>query len=305
MEFIKQELNINFMGKRKITFMISAAVIAVSILSLVVKGGPNYGIDFVGGTLVQIKFTEPVTVKEIRGVLGEIDLGRKCVIQRFGDEADNEYLFRLEKSESSNEGVTKQIEGTLKASMGDEALEIRRSEVVGPKVGKELREKGVKSILYAMIFILIYITWRFEFKFALGAIFALIHDVIITIGIFSITGKEISLPIVAALLTIVGYSLNDTIIVFDRIRELARRVRRGGYSTIVNRALNITLNRTLLTSLTTLIVVVTLFILGGGVIHDFAFAMIIGVLVGTYSSIFVASPVLLAWETLMSRYGKG
>ena len=305
MEFIKQELTIDFMGRRKIALMISAAMIAVSILSLVVKGGPNYGIDFVGGTLVQIKFAEPVTVKEIRGVLGEIDLGRKCVIQRFGDEADNEYLFRLEKSESSNEGVTKQIEGVLKASMGDEALEIRRSEVVGPKVGKELREKGVKSILYAMIFILIYITWRFEFKFALGAILALIHDVTITLGIFSITGKEISLPIVAALLTIVGYSLNDTIIVFDRIRELARRVRRGGYTGIVNRALNITLNRTLLTSLTTLIVVVTLFILGGGVIHDFAFAMIIGVLVGTYSSIFVASPALLAWETLMSRYGKG
>ena len=305
MEFIKQELNINFVGRRKIALVISAVVIAVSILSLVIKGGPNYGIDFVGGTLVQIKFAEPVTVSEVRDVLNEVDLGKKCVIQRFGDASDNEYLFRLEKSESSIEGVTKQIEGALRASMGDEGFEIRRSEVVGPKVGKELREKGVKSILYAMIFILIYITWRFEFKFALGAIIALMHDVMITVGIFSILGKEISLPIVAALLTIVGYSLNDTIIVFDRIRELARRVRRGGYSEIVNRALNITLNRTVLTSLTTLIVVVTLFILGGVVIHDFAFAMIIGVLVGTYSSIFVASPVLLAYESLMSKFGKG
>jgi preprotein translocase subunit SecF len=167
---------------------------------------------------------------------------------------------------------------------------------VGPKVGKDLRRKGILAIVYALIGILIYITWRFEFIFAVGAIIALAHDVMITVGAFSIANKEFTLPIVAAILTIIGYSLNDTIVVFDRIRENRRKMRSEPFGRVINASINETLGRTLLTSLTTLIVVVILFIFGGGVIHDFAFALMVGVLVGTYSSIFVASPIILTWQ---------
>jgi preprotein translocase subunit SecF len=175
-------------------------------------------------------------------------------------------------------------------------VDIRRMEMVGPQVGKDLRQKGFLSIVYAMIGILIYISWRFELRFAIGAIVALLHDVLITLGAFSITGREIDLPIIAAFLAIIGYSLNDTIIVYDRIRENYGKYQKKGFSAIVNRSINETLSRTILTSGTTLLVVLALFIFGGGVIHNFAFAMLVGILIGTYSSIFVASPVLIFWD---------
>jgi preprotein translocase subunit SecF len=180
-------------------------------------------------------------------------------------------------------------------------VEVRRAEMVGPQVGKDLRKKGLMAILYAMIGILIYITWRFEFRFALGAIIALIHDVLITLGIFSLLGKEINLPTIAAFLAIIGYSLNDTIIVYDRIRENMGKLARESFVTVINRSINETLSRTIITSATTLLVVLALFIFGGGVIHDFAFALLVGIIVGTYSSIFVASPILISWENYKSR----
>jgi preprotein translocase subunit SecF len=192
------------------------------------------------------------------------------------------------------------ISGNLNSAYGDGAVDLRRVEMVGPQVGKDLRQKGLLSILYAMIGILIYISWRFELRFAVGAIIALLHDVLITLGVFSLTGREIDLPIIAAFLAIIGYSLNDTIIVYDRIRENYGKHQKQGFNAVVNRSINETLSRTILTSGTTLLVVLALFIFGGGVIHNFAFALLVGILIGTYSSIFVASPVLIFWDDYRS-----
>jgi preprotein translocase subunit SecF len=295
MEFVKPGTKINFLGIRRFTFGLSGLVIAASIISVILHGGLNYGIDFAGGTLVQVKFLEPTQVETIKENLASIGLDRSLV-QRFGEKGENEYLIRVEKSVSDLEGLSGQIEGTLQEAYGKSGVEIRRTEMVGPKVGKDLRKKGILAIVYALIGILIYITWRFEFIFAVGAIIALAHDVMITVGAFSIANKEFTLPIVAAILTIIGYSLNDTIVVYDRIRENRRKMRREAFAKVINSSINETLGRTMLTSLTTLIVVVILFIFGGGVIHDFAFALLVGVLVGTYSSIFVASPIILTWQ---------
>jgi preprotein translocase subunit SecF len=294
-EFIKPGTKIDFLGIRRVTFIVSGLVIGASIISILLHGGLNYGIDFAGGTLVQVKFSEPTKAETIKGNLASIGLDRSLV-QRFGEKGENEYLIRVEKSVSDVEGLSGQIEGALQEAYGKGGVEIRRTEMVGPKVGKDLRRKGILAIIYALIGILIYITWRFEFIFAVGAIIALGHDVMITVGVFSIANKEFTLPIVAAILTIIGYSLNDTIVVYDRIRENRRKMRRQPYAKVINASINETLGRTLLTSLTTLIVVVILFIFGGGVIHNFAFALIVGVLVGTYSSVFVASPIILTWQ---------
>ena len=295
MEFVKPGTKIDFLGIRSFAFGLSGLVIAAGIVSIILHGGLNYGIDFAGGTLVQVKFLEPTQVETIKENLASIGLDRSLV-QRFGEKGENEYLIRVEKSVSDLEDLSGQIEGTLQEAYGKSGVEIRRTEMVGPKVGKDLRKKGILAIVYALIGILIYITWRFEFIFAVGAIIALAHDVMITVGAFSITNKEFTLPIVAAILTIIGYSLNDTIVIYDRIRENRRKMRREPFAKVINASINETLSRTLLTSLTTLIVVVILFIFGGGVIHDFAFALMVGVLVGTYSSIFVASPIILTWQ---------
>ncbi|MDO9515649.1 MAG: protein translocase subunit SecF, partial [Syntrophales bacterium] len=190
------------------------------------------------------------------------------------------------------------ITEALSTSYGREDFEIRRIEVVGPKVGSDLRQKGLLAMLYAVIGILLYVTWRFELRYAVGAIVALIHDVVITVGVFSILGKEFTLPIIAALLTIIGYSLNDTIVVYDRMRENIKGARNQPLKEVINSSVNQTLSRTVLTSGTTLLVVLALFFLGGAVIHDFAFALLVGIVVGTYSSIFVASPTVLVWETI-------
>ncbi len=295
MEFIKPGTKINFLGIRRFAFALSGIVIGASIISIILHGGLNFGIDFAGGTLVQVKFSEPTQVETIKENLASIGLDRS-LIQRFGEKGENEYLIRVEKSASDLEGLSVQIEESLQEAYGKGGVEVRRTEMVGAKVGKDLRKKGILAIVYALIGILIYITWRFEFMFAVGAIIALAHDVMITVGAFSITNKEFTLPIVAAILTIIGYSLNDTIVVYDRIRENRRKGRKEAFAKIINSSINETISRTLLTSLTTLIVVVILFIFGGGVIHDFAFALMVGVLVGTYSSIFVASPIILTWQ---------
>jgi preprotein translocase subunit SecF len=295
MEFIKPGTKIDFLGIRRSAFILSGLLIGASIISVMLHGGLNYGIDFAGGTLVQVQFSEPTRVETIKGNLASIGLDRSLV-QRFGEKKENEYLIRVEKSVSDMEGLSGQIAEALQEAYGKGGVEIRRAEMVGPKVGKDLRRKGILAIIYALIGILIYITWRFEFIFAVGAIIALAHDVMITVGVFSIANKEFTLPIVAAILTIIGYSLNDTIVVYDRIRENRRKMRRDAFAKVINASINETLGRTLLTSLTTLIVVVILFIFGGGVIHDFAFALMIGILAGTYSSIFVASPIILTWQ---------
>jgi preprotein translocase subunit SecF len=294
MQIIRPDTNIDFVGKRMLAVILSAALILIGLVSLTVKGGPNYGIDFAGGTLVQVLFEEKTDAAAIKQALAGLDLGSMSV-QQFGDEA-SEFLIRVESSSDELKGLSNQIGDSLETGYGPDKVDIRRVEMVGPQVGKDLRSKGIKALLYAMIGILVYISWRFEFRFAVGALVALIHDVVITLGVFSLFGKEIDLPIIAAFLAIIGYSLNDTIIVYDRIRENLAKYNKESFSFVVNRSINDTLSRTLMTSGTTLLVVLALFVLGGGVIHNFAFAMLVGVLIGTYSSIFVASPLLVFWE---------
>ena len=298
MEIIRPGINIDLIGKMKIAAAASLLLVIISILSLILHGGPNLGIDFAGGTLVQIKFSQETSADRIRDSLKTIDLGNS-VIQRFGYRDNNEFLIKTEKSSSALKGLSNKIEEALNSSYSNGDFEIRRVEVVGPKVGKDLREKGMLAMLYAVIGILIYVTWRFELRYAVGAVIALLHDVLITVGIFSLLGKEFTLPIIAALLTIIGYSLNDTIVVFDRIRENIKGTRKQPLKDIVNSSINQVMSRTVLTSFTTLLVVLALFIFGGAVIHDFAFALLIGVLIGTYSSIFIASPTILVWESVI------
>jgi preprotein translocase SecF subunit len=290
---ILKRTNFDFVGKRKVAFAISIGFIVVGLISLIAHKGPAFSIDFAGGTLLQMKFEKDLSVQEIRASLDKIGWG-DAEIQKFGE--GKEFLIRVKKQEVGTK-VGDQIKAVLIKDFPNNAFEVRREEKVGPKIGEELKGKAVWAIFWAMIGILIYITWRFEFKFAVGAIAALFHDVLITVGIFSLLGKEISLAIVAALLTIVGYSLNDTIVVFDRIREDLALMRGQSYEAIINASINQTLSRTIITSLTTLAVVLCLFALGGEVIRDFAFALMIGVAVGTYSSIFVASPVLIEWHS--------
>ncbi|MDO3379428.1 protein translocase subunit SecF [Geoalkalibacter halelectricus] len=299
MRLIKSETNIDFIGKRKLAVIFSLAMILIGVVSLIAKGGPNYGIDFAGGMLVQVKFEVDTNPAEIREALAGVDLG-PIGIQQFGDEP-NEFLIRTQTTSAELEGLAQQVDVVLEQTYGSDRVELRRAEMVGPQVGQELRTKGMLAIFYAMVGILIYVTWRFEFRFALGAIVALMHDVLITLGLFSLFGREIDLPIVAAFLAIIGYSLNDTIIVYDRIRENMAKNAREGLPAVINKSINQTLSRTLLTSGTTLMVVLALFIFGGGVIHNFAFALLIGVIVGTYSSIFVASPILIFWENWRPR----
>jgi len=340
MQFVKPDVNIDFVGKRKIAFSVSLAMILISIASLAIHGGPKYGIDFAGGSLVQVKFNEPVSVNMIKSGLAAIDLGKSSV-QGFGEQSENEYLIRTDRSVMTSEGFSQTVQQALESSTG-KGVTVRRVEMVGPQVGKDLREKALFAMFYSLLFIAIYISGRFELKwllsgviagvlmgavyflsifnvsvpylmaaalivslalfwflglkYAMGATVALIHDVTITVGIFSIFNKEFTLPIIAALLTIIGYSLNDTIIVFDRIRENLRKYHKNPLEVTINRSVNETLSRTLLTSGTTLVVVIALFVLGGGIIHDFAFALLVGIVVGTYSSIYVASPILLSWQ---------
>ena len=373
------ETHINFVGLRYKAFILSAVVIVAGLVSLALRGGPDLSIDFEGGTLVQVRFDEPVPIGELRETV-EAAGYEDGEIQEFG--APNEYLITVEKIgesgiaserllEALNEAfpaggwavissrelepdlsenfeggnlvivsadsippvaelkrgvrqagvgvveLTRESEGTVAFSLPylgieaeavakllsamrerfpDREIESRRTETVGPKIGEELKNRTWAAIVISLFGILVYISWRFQFKFAVGAIIALIHDVLITVGLFSIMGKEISLVIVAALLTIVGYSLNDTIVVYDRIRENFSLRRRESYEKMINISINESLSRTVITSLTTLIVVLFLFFYGGEVIHDFAFALLVGIIVGTYSSIFVASPVLIEWQ---------
>jgi preprotein translocase subunit SecF len=302
-EILPSNTNINFIGMIKPAFFASLALVLLSIGILVVQGGPRWGIDFVGGTLVQVRFNSPVTPDRIRSAMAQVDGGGDAAVQRFGEEQGNEFLINIPTSEkgSTPEALTGRITEQFAGIFGTDGFEVRRTEMVGPKVGKELREKGMLAVLFSLLGMLAYIWFRFELRFGLGAIIALAHDVAITLGALAITGAAIDLPIIAALLTVVGYSVNDTIIVCDRIRENRRLMTRQSLPDIVNASINQTLSRTILTSGTTLMAIVALYVFGGAVIHDFAFALLVGVAVGTYSSIFVASPILIIWENLAAR----
>ncbi len=297
MELIKPNSNINFVGRIRPALIFSLVLIAIGLFSLLVKGGPRYGIDFEGGTLVQIKFFKAVNIGEVRGALDSLAI-EGLSVQEFGDRKDQEYLVTMKKTTGALEGMSEIIRNALTTNFGPDDLEVRRVEMVGPKVGDDLRRKGMLAVFFSILGMLAYIWWRFELRFGIGAIFCLVHDVIITLGALSLTNKAIDLPIIAALLTVVGYSVNDTIIISDRIRENMKKMSRGRLKDIVNKSINQTLSRTCITAGTTLMVVVALFFLGGEVIHDFAFTLLVGIIAGTYSSIFIASPLLIVWEKL-------
>jgi len=281
--------NIDFLGKRKIAMIGSGILLIVSLISLATNG-LKLGIDFTGGTLIEVGYSQPIELPQIRDVLSQKGFGN-AVVQHFG--SSKEILIRIPLKEGVNSAdISTQVMDALNES-GDQAGDKLRVEFVGPQVGDELTEDGGLALLYSMFGILMYVAWRFEYKFALGSVAALAHDVILTLGFFSLLGLEFDLTVLAAVLAVIGYSLNDTIVVYDRIRENFRKMRKGTSELIMNTSLNQTLSRTLMTSLTTLLVLIALAILGGQIIHNFALALIVGVVVGTYSSIFIASPVVL------------
>lgn len=293
-EIIKPGTKIDFVGLRGWAFVFSATLVAISVLSLVLQGGPNYGVDFAGGTLLHLRFRQPVKVGEIRSVFKGTRFDT-VVVQDFGG-AQGEYLLRLPQTDEALQGISDSVAAPLRAKFGADAFELLRTESVGPRVGRALRQKAVLAVTFATIMMGIYIALRFQWRFGLGAAIALAHDVLITVGALSLARMEFDLTVVAALLTVVGFSVNDTVIVSDRIRENMRKLKRQPMAGIVNISINETLSRTILTTGTALLVLIALFILGGSVIHGFAYTLIVGFTIGTYSSIFIASPVVLFFE---------
>ena len=285
----------DFVGKRRWFYIASVGAVLIALLSIAARGGLNYGIDFTGGTLIQVRFEKPVTVDQVRRGLDQIKLGSSAVIQQFG--GPEEHLIRLpHQADEKPEEITKRVQATLEAAAGGRA-EIRRMEFVGPQVGRDLQFQALYAVLAGMAGILIYVAIRFDYRGGVVSILALAHDVIVTLGMISITHREMSLPVLAALLTIVGYSINDTIVVFDRIRETRGKGMRKGQDLggLINAAINQTLSRTILTSFTTFIASLVLFLFGGEVLNDFAFALVVGVVTGTYSSVAAAS-LVMDWE---------
>ena len=288
MKIFKNTPTFDFMGKRKIALAFSALLIIAAISSLVIKG-LNFGLDFTGGTLIEVGYQQSADLSKIRNRLTTAGFG-DAIVQNFGSSKD--VLVRLAPRENtSSQSLGDKIMSALKEDDAD--VEMRRQEFVGPQVGDELRDDGGLAMLIALGFILVYVMARFEYRFALGSIAALVHDVIITMGVFAFFQFDFDLTVLAAVLAVIGYSLNDTIVVFDRIRENFRLMRKKEPGEIVNASLNQTLSRTMMTSITTLIVVLAMFFLGGELIHGFAIALIIGILVGTYSSIYVASSLVI------------
>jgi preprotein translocase SecF subunit len=293
---------IDFIGKRRIAFAISLVIILAGIVSLVINKGPKYSIDFTGGVAMELDLTpvkdgaQIVEVQDIRDALTKAGIQDAEIQDIKGTDGKQFILIKTqvvgEMKDKTSTKVIDVIKKEFPDNIDNETL-IRLQEEVGPKIGEELKGKAILAIFWALLGIILYIWWRFEFTFGLAAVAALFHDILITVGIFSILGIEISLSIVAALLTIVGYSLNDTIVVFDRIREDLKLYRKESYGSVINHSINETLSRTIITSLTTFVVVLSLYLFGGTVIHDFAFAILVGVVVGTYSSIFVASPLMV------------
>jgi preprotein translocase SecF subunit len=296
--------NYDFIGKRRWAYLISIVVTLAGLGHIAWQGGLRYGIDFSGGTLAQVRFQQTTTVDAVRKALDRVSLG-DSIIQRFGDA--QEYLIRVPAAIGAVEETSKKIEQGLREA-GLPGFEVRRLEFVGPQVGRDLQLQAVYAVLAGMAGILIYTALRFDFRGGVAAILALLHDVLVALAAISLTNREMSLPVLAALLTIVGYSINDTIVVFDRIRETRGRGLRKGeiLADVINTAINQTLSRTILTSLTVFLVVAILYAAGGEVLRDFAFALLVGVVTGTYSSVFVAAPIIVDWDNwIQARQRRG
>lgn len=295
MEWIKPGTNFDFVGKRKIFLGLSLVIIAIGVIAMVAKGGLRLGIDFTGGTEVHVRFAKPVHADEVRKATEAAKLGEPTV-QQIGQPGDNEYLVRVSTLGEAKASPAAAIVASLKQTFGEGSFTVLREDAVGPRAGKDLRAQGLYAILLSFLGILIYVAIRFDYKFGVGAIVALLHDVLIILAAFALLNKEVTLTVIAAVLTVIGYSMNDTVIVFDRIRENMRTMRQKKFSEVVNKSINETLSRTILTSLTMLLVTVTLYLFGGSVLNDFAFVLLIGVFAGTYSSIYIASPIVITWE---------
>lgn len=291
MQFIK-DAHVDFIGFRRKAMMMSAILILIGVGSMAFHKGLRLSIDFVGGALVEVQLKNELPLADVRAMV--IDAGFVgAEVTRFG--APNEYLIKVKSVENADE-VAQQIQTAIASNVDASEIDIRRTESVGPKIGSELESAAFWAIIYSLLGIVVYISWRFQFRFAIAAIIALVHDVFFTLSFFSVANLEVSLAVIAAILTIVGYSLNDTIVVFDRIRENLHTRKRDSYEKLVNTSINETLSRTIITSLTTLLVVLSLVLFGGEVIKDFALTLLVGVFIGTYSSIFIASPVLVEWQ---------
>jgi len=293
MELIKPGINLDFVGKIKYAIIFSIILIIVSIGSVIYRGGLNPGIDFAGGSVIQVKFSSKVSADQIRAALKSTKLG-SSTIQQFGT---NEFLIRTSESFSDQKVLAANVEQPLTASFGKD-FEIRRVEVVGSKVGADFKKKAIIAVILSWLAMLIYVGWRFEFRYGLGGIFALTHDITITIGAVSIMNMEFTISILAALVFIIGFSINDTIVVLDRVRENVKLNPRQQLGDVINMSINQTLSRTVLTSLTVFLTVLALYIFGGAVIHDFAFALLVGVVIGTYSSIYIACTIVLFFDNL-------
>ena len=345
LELVPPGLHIDFVSKMKICLIISLLVILIGVSSIVLRGGLNEGLDFSGGTLLQLRFSAPVELGSIREALGTLGLERG-IVQHYGSE--NEILIRIAQMPSEEQDLGTRVQKVLQERFPQQTVELRRAEIVGAQVSIELRQKALFALFYAILGTLVYLSGRFEAKwlvalglaatlfvvlysitqwlpgispailivvaiivstifsiilrlrYALAAIIAIYHDVLVTVGFLSLFNKEFDLQIIAALLTIIGYSLNDTIVIFDRIRENLQSQRHADLATVVNTSVNQTLSRTLLTTGHTLLVVLAIFFLGGEVLHDFAFALLVGMIAGTYSTVFIASPILVYWQSLES-----
>jgi preprotein translocase subunit SecF len=294
MELIRPDTRIDFIGKRKYALLISTIVILISFGSIFLHGGLKYGVDFAGGILLQIRFSKAVDISEVRNAMEDIG-SKDANVQKFGGE--NEFLIRIEKSSEDLETLSKKMQTSLQGRFKDKPVEIRRVEVVGPKVGKDLKVRALWAVGLSFAAILVYVAFRFHtFSYGMGGIVALVHDVIVTYGAISIFALEYSLSTLAVILTIIGFSINDTIVIFDRVRENIKKMRKEDLATIMNVSINETLGRTILTSGTVMMVVLILFFFGGPVIHEFTIAMIVGLITGTYSTVYIASPVVLAWD---------
>jgi len=298
LELIKPGTRIDFMGKRRKAIFVSIVLIVISIGSLIYHKGPNWGVEFTGGTEIHIKLAKDLSIKDIKNTLDATGYPPE-VVQQLGLSGDREYLIRFSPDLIKFDQIQdfqSELEKIMATNESFKGGSIQRVDYIGPRVGKELISKAIISILLGCVGILIYVMIRFEFGFAMGAVIALIHDTVITLGAISIMDKEFTLALVAGLLTVIGYSVNDTIIIYDRIRENMKKSGKLGIKEVVNVGVNQTLTRTILTSFTVFLVLIPLFIFGGSVIHDFAFTLIVGAIVGTYSSIFIASAFVVYWR---------
>ena len=299
MELIRPDTRFDFIGKKNFTLWVSAIAILISLGSIFFHGGLKYGVDFAGGILLQIKFSKAVDISEVRNALEAIG-SKDAMVQKFGGE--NEFLIRGEKASGDLEEMSRKMQSSLQGQFKDNALEIRRTEVVGPKVGRDLKEKAILATALSFLAILVYVAFRFrQLSYGLGGIVALFHDIVITFGAISIFNIEFSLNVLAVILTIIGFSINDTIVIFDRVRENIKKMRKDSLETIFNTSINECLGRTILTSGTVMMVVLILFFFGGPVIHDFTTALIVGLISGTYSTVYIASPVVLLWDKNISK----